>query len=74
MNTNGGLRAIVTFVPRERKNCIYVTACKLDPIFMLKKYGIWSMATKYLLHEDKKEEKNETVRNPDICWLVGCLF
>jgi hypothetical protein len=59
MNMNGGLRAIATFVPKERKNCIYIMACKLNPIFMLKiyrkKYGIWSMATKYLLHEDKKE-------------------
>jgi len=63
MNMNGGLRAIATFVPKERKNCVYIMACKLNPIFMLKiyqkkkKYGIWSMATKYLLHEDKKEEE-----------------
>jgi len=56
---NGGLRATATFVPKERKNCIYIMACKLNPIFMLKwyrkKYGIWSMATKNLLHEGKKK-------------------
>jgi len=33
---NGGLRATATFVSKERNNCIYVMAFKLNPIFMLK--------------------------------------
>jgi len=43
MKMNGGIRAIATFVPKERKNFVYVMACKLNPIFMLKRYRkkIW---------------------------------
>jgi hypothetical protein len=69
---NGGLRAIATFVPKERKNCICIMAYKLNTIFMLKRYrknmtfGPWPLSifyTKirkkknYFLHEDKKEEE-----------------
>jgi hypothetical protein len=61
---NGGLRTVATLVPKEWKKKLYLCyGMYTEPKFyakkISKKYGIWPMVTKYLLHEYKKEKRKK---------------